>query len=90
MAAVRRREQERETKLALEEFWKEMERARGTERDVSLRQLRVVVHENPYARIPLPSELFRGPYDERYGSDEGAIQRLYEGVEIAKIQDRDD
>jgi hypothetical protein len=28
--------------------------------------LRVVVIDNPHARIPFPSELFRGPFDQRW------------------------
>lgn len=85
MADLRQRESDRGKKFELEEFWDELRKARGTERDVSLRQLRVIVHENPYARVPLNRELFRGPYDERYGGDEGRIQRLFQGDEIAKL-----
>ena len=57
---------------------------RGTDRDRTLIQLRGVVHENPHARpgLQFPSELFRGPYDERYGLKEGRIQRIYAGKGI--------
>ena len=84
-AHVRQLEQERGAKLAIEEIFDESERASGTERDGDLRQLRIVVHENPYARAPLPGELFRGPYDERYGGRDGRVQRLYCGHEIAAL-----
>ena len=47
---------------------------------------RVVVHENPYARIPLPPELFSGLYDERYGNSKGQIRCLRRGDEIVKLQ----
>ena len=39
--------------------------------------MRVVVYENPYARIPLAREIFVGPYDERYGP-EG--DRIIQGI----------
>ena len=29
--------------------------------------IRVIVIENPYARIPFPADLFRGPFDQRWG-----------------------
>jgi hypothetical protein len=63
-----------------------IEAARGTERDISLRQLRVVVHENPYARKPFPEDIFRGVYDERYGAHEGKILRKYAGAEIERLE----
>lgn len=84
-AEVRRREQECGAKLELEQYYELIDQAQGTDRDLSLRQLRVVVHENPYARMPLPGELFRGPYDERYGGLDGRIQLLYQGDEIARL-----
>ena len=82
---VREIEAQQGRKLALEEHLRLMEQAAGTERDVSLMQLRVVVHENPYARVPIPPDIFTGPYDERYGPSEGKIQRLFAGEEVAKL-----
>jgi hypothetical protein len=86
---VREIEAQQGRKLALEEHLRLMEQASGTERDVSLMQLRVVVHENPYARVPLPDDIFTGPYDERYGASDGRIQRLFAGEEVAKLPDED-
>jgi len=61
--------------------------AQRTERDITLTQLRAVVHENPDARIPLPYDVFCGPYDERYGRDvDRRIRRLYAGGEILKLE----
>lgn len=88
-AWVIRLEQQRGAKLEIDEIFKEVEAASGTDRDASLRELRVVVHEAPYARISLPTELFRGPYDERYGGRDGRIQRLFQGDEIAKFDEAD-
>jgi hypothetical protein len=74
-------------RLTTEECWREVESARGTERDVSLQVVRAVVHENPYARIPLSRDTFAGPYDERYGADdEGRIVRLYAGDGVAPFE----
>jgi len=69
-----------------------VDRARGTASDWSLTQIRVVVHENPYANpdhVALYSELFRGPYDERFGAKEGHIERLFCGEHIAELVQRE-
>jgi hypothetical protein len=73
--------------LTTDELFAEMQAARGTNRDVTLRAVRAVVCENPYARLPLPRELFAGPYDERYGSDDGAhILRVYAGPVVLELE----
>ena len=83
------RERKGDGALEIEEYLKLIESCRGTDRDVSLMQLRAVVQENPYARVQLPSELFRGLYDERYGASEGRIQRLYAGAGIKPLASDD-
>src|SRR5207253_49998 len=45
-------------------------------------QLGVIVWENCYARLPLSRELFSGLYDERYGLEDGDIQRIFCGSGI--------
>ncbi len=80
-----------ERELRREVDWEEhlqlANECRGTDRDVTLTQLRAVVHENPDARIQLPQELFSGPWDERYGRDQDRrIRRLYVGPEISKLE----
>ena len=85
--AMKHKENELGRKLELLEFWDETERARGTALDLSLSQLRVVVHENPFSRIQLPSELFRGPYDERYAGSEGRIVRVFCGNQLASLEE---
>jgi hypothetical protein len=84
-SGLRKREAERGKPFDLDEIWKELDRARASEHDLRRRQLRIVVHENPYARIPLHPELFRGPYDERYGGLDGRIQRLFCGGAMAAL-----
>ena len=71
--------------METEELIRELELASGTPSDFRRRPLRVVVHENPYARIPLSAELFRGPWDERYGARDGRVQQLFQGGEIASL-----
>jgi hypothetical protein len=83
-AEMRARE-ERNGPVGLEERFRELELASGTPLDFRYRPLRVVVHENPYARIPIPMELFRGPWDERYGARDGRVQQLFLGEEMAKL-----
>ena len=51
-----------------------------------LRRVRVVVYDNPFARIPLPQDLFRGPFDERWGVDGEFMRRVYVGSELAAIE----
>ena len=63
-----------------------IERSRGTDRDVSLRPLRAVVHENPFATRRLPPDIFCGPYDERYGRRRNEIRRIFAGREIRKLE----
>jgi hypothetical protein len=48
--------------------------------------IRGIVYENPYARIPLSRELFKGPFDERFGPDGDHIVRLYAREEVLKIE----
>lgn len=80
VAQIEKQRGKEEGGLDVQEYLGLIEACRGTDRDPALTQLRGVVHENPHARIHFPSELFRGPYDERYGAKDGRIQRLYIGT----------
>ena len=43
---------------------------------------RIIVIENPFARMPLPSDLFNGPFDERWRwreEENGKVERVYVG-----------
>lgn len=84
--AVRRKERSLGRTLELPEFCREIDAARGTALDMSLTQLRLVVHENPFARVKLPRDLFNGPYDERYGDVGGRIGRIYCGSQLAQLE----
>ena len=72
--------------LSIEQVWKMTEAAVGTERDLSLRQLRVVVYENPFARLRLPDAIFQGEYDERYGPEDGKLTRRFAGDGILELE----
>jgi hypothetical protein len=47
---------------------------------------RLRVHENPFACIPFPMDMFRGPYDERWRYEEPHIQRIYVGDRLQGIE----
>jgi hypothetical protein len=85
---IRETEEHEQRSIDLEERLQKLELAGGTLRDFRHRPLRAVVHENPYARIPVPADLFRGPWDERYGPRDGSIQQLFQGEKIAKLPSR--
>lgn len=66
----------------------ERDKARGTERDFTNIQWRVVVHENPWARNKLNRDLFKGRFDERYGdhNENGSIQRIFAGEAVQELE----
>jgi hypothetical protein len=47
--------------------------------------IRVVVIENRYARIPFPEELFRGPFDQRWGWQENLYGPIWIGCELERL-----
>jgi len=47
--------------------------------------LRLSVYENPFARIPFPPDLFRGPFDERWGIEDNFHLRTFAGVEVEML-----
>src|SRR5208337_3053818 len=85
---VYEREQELGRELSVEEYLQALEQSAGTERDLSLNRVRVRVHENPYAKVPLDRRLFKGPFDERYGLTEGMnrIGQVYIGGAAADFE----
>lgn len=48
--------------------------------------IRVVAIENPYARIPLPRELFVGPFDQRWRMDGGLLGVAFIGSELERLR----
>jgi len=72
--------------LKFEEYFQFVDSSRGTECDVSLRQLRSVTCLNPYRRMPFPEGFFHGPYDESYGNVSGELCRIYAGQQLIEIE----
>jgi hypothetical protein len=83
---VKTQEQQLGRSLKYEEFFRLVDLSGGTERDISLHQLRTVTCLNPYKRVPFPQELFRGPYDECFGDIEGELQRIYAGPQLKRLE----
>ena len=85
---VHDREQELGRELDVEEYSQAVEQSAGTERDLSLNRVRVRVHENPYARMPLDRRLFLGPFDERYGrlEDQNPVGQIYIGGAVSEFE----
>lgn len=64
--------------------WIEEYKNRGN--DLGERVLRTIVFENPYASNPLRRDIFVGPFDERFGRQEGYIKRIFVGDQLSTIQ----
>jgi hypothetical protein len=51
--------------------------------------LRAIVFENPYARIPLNRDCFRGPFDVRWGTIKARkITRMNIGADLEEVEKR--
>ena len=48
--------------------------------------LRMVVYDNPYARIALRRDVFTGPFDERFGPEGDHMARLFAGSQLQKLE----
>ncbi|MBZ5700451.1 MAG: hypothetical protein LAN84_01240 [Acidobacteriia bacterium] len=48
--------------------------------------IRTVVVENPYARIPFPTDLFAGPFDQRWRMQSGWLSLAFMGSELTKLK----
>ncbi len=86
--SVHDQEQKLERDLGVEEYRQAVEQSAGTDRDLSLNRVRVRVHENPCANVPLDRRLFRGPFDERYGVVESPNQwgQVYIGGGVSEFE----
>jgi hypothetical protein len=80
---IEEEESRTENKMTFRESFYALQSLMGSDRDVERTELRVIVHENPYARMKWPQDLFRGPWDEHYGiGEEGYIRRVYAGQAV--------
>jgi len=55
--------------------------------DAEEKRLAVIVWENGVARIPLSRELFTGPYDERWGCEDGNQSIVFRGEKLSELAD---
>jgi len=51
--------------------------------------LRTIVYENPYATSPLPKEIFRGAYDQRWGRLDDQMAPIYVGPALEDLERRE-
>ena len=47
---------------------------------------RVVVCTNPFARYPLPDNIFDDPYDERWALNDDVLERVFAGSQLANVK----
>jgi hypothetical protein len=70
--------------------WQEFHELYQRDADMNDRTvLRTIVYENPYAATPLPTDVFTGRYDERWGPVPGQpyIARTYAGTALQQLED---
>jgi hypothetical protein len=53
------------------------------------RVLRAIVYDNPYAKRPLPSDIFVGPFDERWGPSNESIGQTFIGDQLKALKARE-
>jgi len=80
---IKQNEEQLGRRLTMEEV---LEIHDGIPDSPNLRVVRVLVYENPFARIPLNRELFCGNYDERFGNLDGRMSRIFAGEGIGRIE----
>lgn len=90
-AEISRIQRSRGHNMRFQELHERMSQAHGTDRDPRIVQLRTIVHDNPYTPSErlLPDDIFRGPYDERYGSVNGNLKRIYAGLALQRLEDEE-
>ncbi len=60
----------------------------GEESNIDEMQPSVIVWENAFARVPFPRNLFTGPYDERWGLNDGFVTRVFVGNSILAFENK--
>jgi hypothetical protein len=48
--------------------------------------IRTIVLENPYAKIPFPSDLFVGPFDQHWRMQSNCFQLSFMGSELTRLK----
>jgi hypothetical protein len=86
LAAIEVEEKKLGRKFTFQESFARIKELSRGEMDLRIKPLRVCVCENPFAAFSFPRELFRGPYDERYGPEDGYIRRLVAGEKLVTLE----
>lgn len=81
-----REEKRQGRKHSWEEFVAFAEGLKAKGIDAATTTLRVVVYENPYARLALTRDIFTGSFDERFGPDGENIRRVFAGKGILELE----
>ena len=81
---VERKERAEQRSLPLEEHLAMLDAKRE---GYGRRVLRTIVYENPHAKRPLPSAIFIGPFDERWGQDGDVIKQIFIGQELQELNE---
>jgi hypothetical protein len=81
--ALDRREKQLGRKTRLQEAWEFVHSTKTRKAE----GLRVIVFENPFARIPQDRNLFRGCWDERWGKQGSSVRRIYVGRSLRRWLD---
>jgi excisionase family DNA binding protein len=83
---VAQKEFEEQRSLPVEEFMELLELNHDA---YERRVLRTIVYDNPYARKPLPSDIFVGPFDERWGPSGGSVCQTFIGPQLETLKARE-
>jgi hypothetical protein len=82
--AVGERKKKQKIKLTVAEL---LEQRMELQKHHKLRMvLRVVVIENLFARIPLPADIFRGYFDERWQYKNNKCKRIFAGGKLKELE----
>jgi excisionase family DNA binding protein len=83
---VAQKELEEQRSLPVQEFMELLELNRVAH---ERRVLRATVYDNPYANRPLPSDIFIGPFDERWGPFGESIALTFIGPQLETLKARE-
>ena len=79
--------QEREGKVAPTDYF-DLQTELGQDRPQALRYvgtIRVIAFHNPHARIPFPTNVFTGSFDQQWGLVDGCYRPIWLGSELGRL-----
>jgi hypothetical protein len=69
-----------------DQFWWDPQIQSKVDFDIAERHTGAIVWENAFAATPFPCDLFRGPYDERWGRHGSVVTKLHEGDLLRNVK----